>query len=111
MGRDDPDVPPNPLSRNILRAVVRIPKGREQKGFVDLGANEADPFLQAVTIAVSSRGRQLPIRAQVGNVLQNSRILGQRLAIIQNEDRDRTFNGDPVKISIILQNFFVEDID
>src|SRR5579872_4962545 len=76
-----------------LRGVIGVPERWKQERLVHLGADEAEPLLQAITILVAVRRRQAFLRAKVGDVLENRRILGQLLAVFKQDRKSTRLNS------------------
>src|SRR6266702_8100820 len=91
----------DPSARSLGR-IVLVPEGRKQESLVDLRADEAQPFLEAVAIGVAGRRGEPRLRFQVRDVLQHRGTLCQPLAILQHQHRHCAFRRDGAKIRIVL---------
>ena len=69
-----------------------------------LGADEAQPFLQAVAIGIARRRRKAALGLQVGDVLQHRCAFRQPLAVVQHEDRHSALRRNAAKIAVVVRD-------
>src|SRR4051794_23368671 len=85
------------LAGRLLEGIRRRGVPERAEALVKLGGDEVEPFELAIAVDPATRQRERGVRCLIGEILEDHRILGQDIAVVELQRRDSALRIDVVE--------------